>query len=401
VNTPAGGDEPRLLLLTPDFPPSIGGIQTHMHRLASGVEGFRTRVLTPAAAGASAFDATSGVDTARVRTPGPPPLAHALLDAAALREAVRFRPDVVLSGHIVVSPAAALIRRSLRAKVVQFCYAKEIGARPRLAAYAARHADAVIGISSYCAELLRAAGAPTDRLALVPPGVDIPAVTEPLPSERPTVLTIGRLQDSYKGHDTMVEALGSVRERVPDVEWVVIGEGPLRAGLQERARSRGLAGSVRFLGSVSDEERNRWLRRADVFAMPGRLPDGRIAGEGFGIVYLEAGAYGKPVVAGNVAGALDAVADGETGLLVDPTDASAVAGAIARLLLDPALARSLGAAGAQRAARYAWPLIARRVADVLAGVLPAGAAGRGTAAPSGSHHISAPHTAARQTSARG
>ena len=102
---------------------------------------------------------------------------------------------------------------------------------------------------------------------------------------------------------------------------------------------------MRFLGAVSDAERDTWLRRADLLAMPSRLPGAGRAGEGFGIVYLEAGAYGKPVVAGNVGGALDAVRDGETGLLVDPADAHAVAEAIARLLLDPDLARRLGAGG--------------------------------------------------------
>jgi len=116
---------------------------------------------------------------------------------------------------------------------------------------------------------------------------------------------------------------------------------------------------------VPDDERNRWLRRADLLAMPSRLPQGRLAGEGFGIVYLEAGSYGKPVVAGNVAGAVDAVEDGRTGLLVDPSDPTAVAGAITRLLLDRDLARRLGAAGAERARAFAWPVMVERVGAVL------------------------------------
>jgi len=185
------------------------------------------------------------------------------------------------------------------------------------------------------------------------------------------MLTIARLEDRYKGHDLLVQSLGSIRERVPGVEWVVIGEGPLRPELEELARARGVADCIRFRGSVSDAERDSWLRRADVLAMPSRLPGGRLAGEGFGIVYLEAGAYGKPVVAGNVGGAIDAVSDGETGLLVDPTDAGAVGDAIVRLLLDPALARRLGAAGAERARRYAWPVIVERVQAVLSEVLVA------------------------------
>ena len=92
---------------------------------------------------------------------------------------------------------------------------------------------------------------------------------------------------------------------------------------------------------------------------------GGFAGEGFGIVYLEADAYGKPVVAGNVGGALDSVVDGETGLLVDPSDHVAVAEALTRLLLDRDLAAQLGGAGARRAQEFAWPLICERVGDVL------------------------------------
>jgi phosphatidylinositol alpha-1,6-mannosyltransferase len=130
----------------------------------------------------------------------------------------------------------------------------------------------------------------------------------------------------------LIGALAGIRARIPDVEWVVIGEGPLRSRLEALASSAGVAQSVRFLGEVSESERNLWLRRADVFAMPSRHD-----GEGFGIAYLEASAYGKPVLAGNVAGALDAVADGVSGLLVDPSDPAAVGEALTRLLLDRGL----------------------------------------------------------------
>jgi len=94
--------------------------------------------------------------------------------------------------------------------------------------------------------------------------------------------------------------------------------------------------------------------------MPSRLP-----GEGFGIVYLEANAYGKPVVAGNVAGPLNAVADGVSGMLVDPTDPAAVGEAVTRLLLDRDLAQRLGRGGAARARDFAWPVIAGKVEAAL------------------------------------
>lgn len=356
----------RLLVITPDFPPAPGGIQLLVHRIVSGLTGFETRVVTLDSDGAREFDLASGLTVVRARAgrrlgSG----RNMMLNALALREAVRFRPQLTLSAHIVASPAAAAIGSVAGARTVQYFYAKEIGYKPRLAAFAARRADAVIAISTYTAGLLAAIGAPPASLRLIPPGVDLPADPRPQQAARPTVLTIARLQDRYKGHDVVMRALASVSEHVPDVEWIVIGDGPLRPELEELARSLGVDGHVRFLGAASDEQRNWWLRRTDVLAMPSRLPEGGGAGEGFGIVYLEAGAYGKPVVAGNVGGSLDAVRDGETGLLVDPTDSAAVARAIEQLLLDPGLARRLGAAGAKHAQAYAWPLISERVQAVL------------------------------------
>jgi phosphatidylinositol alpha-1,6-mannosyltransferase len=361
-----GAAPPRLLVITPDFPPAPGGIQVLTHRLVAALEGFERRTVTLDSEGARQFDSASGLRVRRVRADRRLGAARNLvLNAASLTEALAFRPDVTLVSHIVASPAAAVIRAALGAPAVVYVHANEIVNKPRLCAFAARRSEVVISVSSYTSGLLASVGASPRRLELIPPGVDLPSDASTLPAGRPTLLTIARLEHRYKGHDVLLEALASIRARVGDVEWVVIGEGALRPELEARARAQGLAGSVRFLGAVSDEERNSWLRRADVVAMPSRLPGAGLAGEGFGMVYLEAAAYGKPVVAGNVAGALDAVSDGETGLLVDPTDAGAVAGAVARLLLEPELARRLGAAGAERARRYAWPVIAKRVEAVL------------------------------------
>ena len=358
--------EPRLLVVTPDFPPARGGIQVLSHRLASGLRGFETRVVASDSPGAAEFDAAANLRVRRVRTD--PRLGkgrNLALNGAAVDEARRFRPEAILSVHIVASPAAALISRASGAPTVQYFHAKEIGAKPGLAAFAARRARAAIAVSAYTADLVAATGTAAVNTHLIPPGVDLPVDAEPLFEPRPTLLTIARLEDRYKGHDVLIRALPLIRAEVPDVQWAVIGEGPLRSGLEQLAASHGVEDSIHFLGAVSDEERNSWLRRSHLLAMPSRLPDGDFAGEGFGIVYLEAGAYGKPVLAGNVAGALDAVADGESGLLVDPGDHLAVAEGITRLLRDRELAQRLGAAGAERARNFAWPRICERVEALL------------------------------------
>jgi phosphatidylinositol alpha-1,6-mannosyltransferase len=364
--------EPRVLVLTPDFPPAPGGIQLLVHRIVRHADRLRMRVVTLDSPGARDFDATSGLDVQRVGLSAGRQVAVAALNARALGEAGRFRPAAVLSGHIVTAPAAALIAAALRIPSVQYLYAREVGARPGLAAFAVRRADATVAVSAYTRELAAANGAAPARVHCILPGVDLPEPATLPRAERPTILTIARLSERYKGHDVMLRALPLIRARVPDVEWVVVGDGPLRPGLERAAACHGLQGNVRFVGTVSDGERDRWLRRAHVFTMPSRLPAGGFAGEGFGIVYLEAGAQELPVVAGNVGGALDAVVHGETGVLVDPSDHIALAYAIADLLLDPSRAQALGVAGARRARELAWPAVARRVEDLVLGLLAGG-----------------------------
>jgi len=303
--TPASG-RPRLLLLTTDYPPSRGGIQTLSLRLAEGLDAFETHVLAPAVPGAHAFDLARGAAVSR--SPAPSRIGtgrNAVLNAYALREARRLRPALTVSMHILTSPAAAALAASVASRTVQYYHAQEIPHRPRLAAFAARRAHANVVVSGYTAGLLEALGVPDDALTRIPPGVELPLQAAPLPAERPTILTVARLVDRYKGHDVLARALVDVRRMVRDVEWVVVGEGPLRGELEALVNSLGVADSVRFTGAVSDAERDEWLRRASVFAMPSRLPGPGRAGEGFGIAFLEAAAYGKPVVAGKVAGALD------------------------------------------------------------------------------------------------
>ena len=178
------------------------------------------------------------------------------------------------------------------------------------------------------------------------------------------MVTVSRLHDHYKGHDAVIEALPLVRAHVPDVLWVIIGEGSLRPFYEGRVRELGLGPYVRFLGAVSDAERDAWLDRAHVFVMPSRSTSNG-QGEGFGIVYLEAAAHALPVVAGNCGGALDAVVDNETGLLVDPTDSQAIARALIELLLDKQHAMQLGRAAAERARRYDWAHVAAQVEELL------------------------------------
>jgi phosphatidylinositol alpha-1,6-mannosyltransferase len=354
----------RVLVMTPDFPPATGGIQTLMHRIVSHARALEVRVVTRHHPGAESFDAGAEIDVRRSGEGDGGPLSNLILNGRALAEAASFRPEAVLSGHIVTSPAARCVGTAMRIPVVQYLYADELGLRPHLAAFAARRANAVVAVSGYTRELALGLGASPARVHTIPAGVDLPEGPVASRAARPTVVTVARLEEPYKGHDVLMRALPLIRARVPDVQWVVVGDGALRPELERLAGALGLVDVVRFAGRVSDAERDALLDSSHVFAMPSRLrPDG--GGEGFGIVYLEAGAHRLPVVAGNVAGALDSVVDGETGLLVDPTDHAAVAYAVSELLLNPARAEALGRGGAERAAQFAWPAISRRVEELV------------------------------------
>jgi phosphatidylinositol alpha-1,6-mannosyltransferase len=326
-------------------------------------------VVTLAQPGAAAEPGTVRVPV----VPGPRAAAVAALDAVALARGLRSRPDVVLCCHIVCAPTAIALARLRGVPYVQWAYGKELPARPALARRAFAGAAAVISISRHTSGLVRGLGAHEERIALVPPGVDLPETTAPAAERTGSrLVTVSRLADRYKGHDVILQALARVVEQHPGVVWTVVGDGPLRGELEADAARRGLDGHVRFVGSVGDAERDRALSGADVFVMPSRTaPDG--TGEGFGIVYLEAGARGVPSVAGNAGGAVDAVRDGETGLLVDAASPDAVAGALLRLLDDDALRERLGRAAREHAQAFAWPRIAAQVRDVLAGAAYAGA----------------------------
>lgn len=351
-------------MLTPDFPPAVGGIQTLVWRLVSGLTRFRPRIVTLAGDGDRAFDRDAPFEVVRVPALAGHRLSIATLNGFALGGGVRRRPAVILSAHIVTGPAAVALARTLRRPVVQYVYAQEITRRSRLARTVLGHSDAIVAISRYSRELTERAGGHGERIRVVHPGVDSEP-TQPAPAlDGSSIVVVARLTERYKGHDMLLRALPLVRKRVPAANLQIVGSGPLRPELERLARELGVEPAVTFHGSVTDERRDAILDEATVFAMPSRIEPGG-AGEGFGIVYVEAGARGLPVVAGNAGGALDAVVDGETGLLVDPERPDAIATALVELLHDRERARAMGRAGWEHARALSWTQAAAGLEAVL------------------------------------
>jgi phosphatidylinositol alpha-1,6-mannosyltransferase len=324
----------RLLVISPVFPPAVGGIESLTLGLAERWDG-PVHVHTLAESGSANWDAAAPWPVTRVpNTPRGGRKSIARLTAATPVVARRFRPDIVLSMFVRCGYAAALARTVSGAAWVQYYHAREVPTWARDSRFSARRSDQGIAVSQYTRALVEAVAPGTRPLAVVPPGIAAPRVSPAARGERPTLLTVARVNDAYKGHDVVLDALPAIRDAVPDVRWVVAGDGHRLPWLRDEVRSRGLDGHVEILGLVDDDTRDRLLATSDLFVLPSRAGvDGR-TGEGFGIVYAEAAAAGLPIVAGNQGGVVDAVDDGVSGLLVDPSDPAQVAGAVTGLLLD-------------------------------------------------------------------
>jgi len=369
----------RLLLLTIDFPPARGGVQNLLACLAAGLsQTHPVTVVTPAMAGDRHWDATQPFAVIRFGPLRRGRLAVAALCGRALVEVVRRRPAVIVCGHVLLGPLCRAIRAVFGVPYVAMAYAYEIRA-PRMrsiAGVALRGASRVVTISEFSRRAVEAHGVAAPAITVIRPGAAVQAAgvqdgvataLRPATSGRRILLSVGRLVDAYKGHDMVIRALPLILAKTPDTEYVIVGDGPLRPYLERLAASLGVASAVCFVGQVGDDELDAWYRACDVFVLASRESDVSGGAEGYGIVFVEASLRGKPVVGGRSGGIPDAVIDGETGLLVDPSDPADIAEAITRLLTERDLADRLGRGGQRRVVDdLSWPAYTERFSRVLA-----------------------------------
>ncbi|MBI4142387.1 glycosyltransferase [Candidatus Uhrbacteria bacterium] len=224
-------------------------------------------------------------------------------------------------------------------------YALRVPRKRWIARHVLHYAERIIVNSHATAAIATRAGAPADRISIIAPSVSIPSnAPRDTPHQHPTILSVGRLI-ARKGFDTLIAAMAMVRERIPTAMLTIIGDGPEHTAIVAHARACGVP--LTLLTNADDDALASSYAACDVFALlPRELPNGDI--EGFGIVYLEAAAHGKPVVGTWSGGVPEAVTDGATSVLVPPNDPAAAARAITELLADPARARTLGAQGKVR-----------------------------------------------------
>jgi phosphatidylinositol alpha-1,6-mannosyltransferase len=261
----------------------------------------------------------------------------------------------VIACHTHLAPVAWAVAKVAGGPYAVWCHGFEAWGRLRRSVVFGLRRAALVGThSTFGARAVEAAaGLPAGNVRVVAPGLPSGFVVPPGRPEGCSVLTVARLEaaDAYKGVDTLILAWPLVLAQAPEAELIVVGDGSDRQRLEAIAEALGIESRVRFLGRVSDGDLGRAYATARIFALPGRHSVGPDAqGEGFGIVFIEAGAASLPVVAGRGAGTDDAVAHGVSGLLVDPKDLHDVAGAIIQLLENPELARRMGEGGRERAA---------------------------------------------------
>jgi phosphatidylinositol alpha-1,6-mannosyltransferase len=348
------------LLVTNDFPPKVGGIQSYLYELWRRLPPEETRVLTASHPHAAQWDAAQpfSIERVRQRVILPVPGLARRVDAMARESGA----DVIFLDPLL--PLGLVGPGLCAAPYVVIAHGAEVNVPGRLPGGQSlvrrvlRHSAGVVAAGEYPARAAaRAAGAPLATL-VVPPGVDtdrfrLLSADERaaarrhfgLAVDRPLVLGLSRLVPR-KGFDVLIDAVAGT---YADVQLAVGGAGRDAKRLEDRAAKRGIAGRTRFLGRVPEGDLARLYGCADVFAMLCRERWGGLEAEGYGIVFVEAASCGVPSVAGRSGGSHEAVVDGETGFVVDPRDAVGARTALERLLGDDALRARLGAAARKRA----------------------------------------------------
>jgi len=376
------------LVITNDFPPRPGGIQTFGYELVRRFEPGQVSVLTSSWDGATEFDAPQKFMTVRAKT-------KTLLPD---KRTLAMAREIIIANNVtrVLFGAAAplgLLAPSLRKlgveNIVGMTQGHEAGwamtpGMKQALRKIGNDVDYLTYISEYTHEKISRALSPSaaSNMRRVVPGV---STTEFSPTNltagsalrssigwanRPVIVCVSRLM-TRKGQDQLIQALPQVLKVVPMASLIIVGDGPYRKHLEKLTADLGLRDNVHFTGKVDQAQLANWYAAGDVFAMPCRTRVGGWDVEGLGIVFLEASATGLPVIVGNSGGAVDAVLDGETGFLVNGNNLSEIRDRLIELLTNQDLAKRMGSAGRNWVAQeWTWEHSFKRLESLLSGIDP-------------------------------
>lgn len=346
----------KLLAVTNDFPPVVGGIENYVFSLLSRWKPDDLVVLTRNPPKAAEFDTSLSFETVRLPVKTLLPTPKVLRRA---RELIRSRQiDAVYFSSPLPMPLLGPHLRlpySVSVHGGEFVLASSVPVLRTLLRYGAGRASVLLCESNFVRERVRGFFGESVVTAFVPGGVD-PSRFQPSESgpPSPVILSVSRLI-ARKGPATLIRAMPRVLRSHPSARLVIVGGGPDQSMLKELGRREGIANSVIFAGPVPWKEISSYYASATIFALPTRERFGGLESEGIPLVFVEAAASGLPAIAGNAGGVRDVVIDGETGILVDGSDEAQVASAIIQLLDDPDRCKQMGITARERAIReFSW-----------------------------------------------
>ncbi len=354
----------KVLIATIEFLPQKGGIANYLAGWAGALPADKVAVLTLKHSNASDFDSHSAYKIYRknliIRLPlfWPKwlPLVWRLW-----RVARREKVDAILVGQVLpVGTVAFLVKKISGIPYFVSCHGMDIlmpqksSRKKKLLNKILEQAGGIIANSQFTKNELIKLGVPENKITVVYPSLGTNCEsTIPIDEikrkyhlgDKKILLTVGRLV-KRKGHDKVIEALSKILEHVPEVVYVIVGDGPEREKLQATSYKLQVQDNILFTGEISEEEKMAFYQLCDIFVMVPRQIGPDV--EGFGTVFLEANQYGKPTVAGRSGGVAEAVIDGVTGIVVNPIDTQQIARAVIKLLTDQDLAKKLGEQGRKR-----------------------------------------------------
>ncbi len=364
------------LLITNDFPPTVSGISTLFYNIWKLLPAEDWSVLTPITGQDKDFDGISAINTFRYRY-----LNSASIFAKIINQLVLFiyagrtiifkKTGMLHCGQLLSSGSIGLLFK--KAAGLPYCLwvygdeTKDIYRGNVFSKYIVdgiiRNAYKIISISSYVTKEFLDFGVSPERIVEILPAVDPYQFSGNEKNEqfiesynlrnKKVILTVSRLA-RRKGHEAVLYALKKVKEKLTDIAYLIVGKGPEEDRLRSLSKSLGLEGEVIFAGHVPDNVLADYYNLCDIFVMPNREDPGSTDSiEGFGIVFLEANACGKPVIGGRSGGVVDgAIEDGINGFLVDPLDTDQLAEKIVCLLTDVDLYKQISENSVQRVRKH-------------------------------------------------
>ena len=365
--------KPKILLVTNDFGPRAGGIETFVIGLLERLNAEKVTVYTSYQEEHEKYDQewlrNRGIEVIRDRAKILLPTPRVIRN---LRKLIREKDlEVIWFGAAApLGLAARWLRIGSIRRIIALTHGHEVWwSKVPPFTLLMREIGKNVDEMGYLGDFTGAAISrivPKNKLVKIAPGIDTNHFQPQATAKKyPTIISVGRLVHR-KGQDRLVESLAIVKREIPNVQLIFVGEGPHREQLNELIASHELHENIKFLGRISYKNLPKYLSMGDIFAMPSRSRLLGLEVEGLGIVYLEASACALPVIGGASGGAPDAVLNGETGYVVDGNDVEEIAKRIIELLKDGALRRRMGERGrAWVESEWSWDIWSERFNELL------------------------------------